>query len=161
MLNSMAKRKQTPEERSGKWLFAIGMTLLAATLFGLFCRCTGTRTVEVPVEVERTVMRTDTLRLMKLTRDTVIDRDTVFMRLTGDTLVKEVTRWRWRISEQRDTVWQTKTDSVYIEKPVTMTVTKSSSVWQRSTALITVLSVALVILLLTSAILYKYNRLKK
>lgn len=134
---------------------------IAGLLLWLTFGCTATRIVEVPVEVERTTLRTDTLHLMKHTEDTVIDRDTVFMKLAGDTIIKEVTRWRWRIRDRRDTVLQTKTDSIFIEKPVTMTVSKNSSVWQSGKTLITVLSVVLVLILLTSAILYKYHLLRK
>lgn len=130
---------------------------IVGLLLWLTLGCTATRIVEVPVEVERTTLRTDTLRLMKHTEDTVIDRDTVFMKLAGDTIIKEVTRWRWRIRDRRDTVLQTKTDSIFIEKPVTMTVSKNSSVWQPDKTLITALSVVIVLILLTSAILYKYH----
>ncbi|MCM1320237.1 MAG: hypothetical protein NC217_07645 [Muribaculaceae bacterium] len=109
----------------------IGLGALLCILFLTFCSsCTTTRTVEVPVEVQHTVTRTDTLRQFVHTRDTVIDRDTVFLKQQGDTLIKEVTRWRWRINEQRDTLWRTAVDSVYIEKPVTITVTEPVSKWQ-------------------------------
>lgn len=155
------KKGGTLTARARKWLLAIiiveAMVLLAAAM----CSCTGTRTVQVPVEVERVSMRTDTLRLLTHTRDTVIDRDTVLIELRGDTILREVTRWRWRISESRDTLWQTKTDSVYVEKPVTITVAAPLTGWQRVKQNLGGYALALSAVLIVAALLWLRFRKSK
>lgn len=100
--------------------FTIGAELAAAVLMLLLASCT--KTVYIPTE--STAVRTDTLTVLKWRTDTVIDRDTVTLTQRGDTITREVTRWRWRVRETHDTVYQSKTDSVYIEKPVPVEVVK-------------------------------------
>lgn len=124
-----------PEVRAEKWLIAIGMFILIVSLLGIFCGCrTVTRTVEVPVQVERVTQRVDTLRLLTHHIDTVLTKDSVFVWQRGDTVTKEVTRWRYQVKMLTDTCWRAKTDSVYIERPVTVReeVEKPLTFWQQT-----------------------------
>lgn len=71
------------------------LTLLAVLL--LLCSC---RTVREYVPIEST----DTITRYMERTDTVIDRDTVHITQSGDTVVIETTKWRWRIRNKIDTV---------------------------------------------------------
>ena len=48
--------------------------------------------------------RADSLSRILSSRDTVIERDSVVLMVKGDSVVKEVWRWRDRVSVVRDTV---------------------------------------------------------
>lgn len=91
---------------------AVFMTLLTLTLMTV-SSCT--RTVYVPVEsVHRDLMvRSDTVSKVLWRADTVIDRDTVRVELSGDTIYKEVSRWRYRYREHTDTIYRDR--KVYVE----------------------------------------------
>ena len=58
----------------------------------------------------------DTVCVVRVARDTVAMRDTVreryFMRADTVWAVREVTRWRERVSRERDTLWRARTDTV-------------------------------------------------
>lgn len=81
---------------------------------------TSCRTTREASTVERVVR--DTVRVVRVARDTVAVRDTVRERYwtTSDTVwaVREVTRWRERVSRQRDTVWRARTDTVRVMERV-------------------------------------------
>lgn len=66
------------------------------------------RTKYIPVERVRidstAVYRADSLTRILSSRDTVIERDSVVLMVKGDSVVKEVWRWRDRVSVVRDTV---------------------------------------------------------
>ena len=81
--------------------------LLCAGLCLWLASCTTTRTVEHRITVHDTVKwrQTDTLFLLKNTRDSVFLHDSVY--LEGTTTVKERIKERWHI--RTDTVWRTKT----------------------------------------------------
>lgn len=70
--------------------------------------------------MERTVR--DTVRVVRVARDTVSVRDTVRERywVSADTVwaVREVTRWRERVSRERDTLWRARTDTVRVMERV-------------------------------------------
>lgn len=89
-------------------------TLLPLLLCLLACSCS--RRVYVPVE--RVSHHTDTVRAVSLRVDTVLDRDTVLLTMRGDTVVREVVRWRWRLSHHTDTVCRARVDSVAVPVPV-------------------------------------------
>ena len=101
-----------------KWLMAAAMVLL-----------TGCKTVYVPVEI----VRTDTLKVVHIVRDSVrIDRythDSVYIHDRGDTVWYEKwhTRYvdRWRDRVVTDTLYQSKTDSVTVTREVEKPLTKS------------------------------------
>jgi lipoprotein len=78
--------------------------LLCAGLCLWLASCTTTRTVEHRITVRDTVKsrQTDTLLLLKNTRDSVFLHDSVY--LEGATIVKERFRERWHV--RTDTVWK-------------------------------------------------------
>lgn len=78
--------------------------LLCAGLCLWLASCTTTRTVEHRITVRDTVKsrQTDTLLLLKNTRDSVFLHDSVY--LEGATKVKERLRERWHV--RTDTVWK-------------------------------------------------------
>ena len=80
--------------------------LLCAGLCLWLASCTTTRTVEHRITVRDTVKsrQTDTLLLLKNTRDSVFLHDSVY--LEGATIVKERFRERWHV--RTDTVWKTR-----------------------------------------------------
>lgn len=125
-------RHDSPEDKSGRWLFVIGAVLLLMSLLGVLCGCRSVKRVAVPVEVERTVTRTDTLRLHTHSVDTVVERDSVFVWQRGDTVTKEVTRWRYKVRLLTDTLWRARVDSVYVERPVAVTVERELTLWERA-----------------------------
>ena len=85
--------------------------LLCAGLCLWLASCTTTRTVEHRITVHDTVKwrQTDTLFLLKNTRDSVFLHDSVY--LEGATTVKERIKERWHI--RTDTVWRTKTEALH------------------------------------------------
>lgn len=124
------------------WGAMLALTLITMAAL-LLTGCT--KTVYLPAE--STAVRTDTLAVLRWRTDTVIDRDTVTLTQHGDTVVREVTRWRWRVKESRDTVYAAKTDSVYVEKPcpveVVREVERTRSWWE--TALLWAASLSLIV----------------
>ena len=104
--------------------------MLVAILFmGLLSGCTTVRTVTV----ER--VRTDTVRVTQLQRDSIWLHDSVHVKelVKGDTVWMNVERWhtqyrdRWRT----DTVYQSRTDSIPVPYPVEKRVPAELSTWQR------------------------------
>lgn len=81
---------------------------------------TSCRTTREASTVERVVR--DTVRVVRVARDTVAVRDTVRERYwtSADTVwaVREVTRWRERVSRERDTLWRARTDTVRVMERV-------------------------------------------
>lgn len=95
--------------------------LFAALLAAVLCGCT--RTVYEPVETVRTEKDVVTRWLT----DTVIQNDTRFIFVKGDTVIDWRDRWRERINEVHDTVYVERTDSV----PVPYPVERELSRWER------------------------------
>ena len=101
-----------------KWLMAAAMVLL-----------TGCKTVYVPVEI----VRTDTLKVVHIVRDSVwVDRYTlvsVYIHEKGDTVwfvtwhTRYVDRWRDRVTH--DTIYKSKADSATVTREVEKPLTKS------------------------------------
>lgn len=94
-------------------------------VMSVLCGCA--RKVYVPVE--KTVMRTDTLRENLQRVDSVILRDSVSVMQRGDTVY--YTRWRERVRvcELTDTVYKATTDSVRC--PVPYPVERKLTKWER------------------------------
>lgn len=92
-----------------RWFLLMALALL-----------TSCRTTREASTVERVVR--DTVRVVRVARDTVAVRDTVRERYwtRGDTVwaVREVTRWRERVSRERDTLWRARTDTVRVMERV-------------------------------------------
>ncbi|TFU93980.1 hypothetical protein E4T81_05140 [Barnesiella sp. WM24] len=95
--------------------------LFAALLAAVICGCT--RTVYEPVETVRTEKDVVTRWLT----DTVIQNDTRFIFVKGDTVIDWRDRWRERTKEVHDTVYVERTDSV----PVPYPVERELSRWER------------------------------
>lgn len=95
--------------------------LFAALLAAVMCGCT--RTVYEPVETVRTEKDVVTRWLT----DTVIQNDTRFIFVKGDTVIDWRDRWRERTKEVHDTVYIERTDSV----PVPYPVERELSRWER------------------------------
>ena len=94
--------------RMKRTIHAALLLTLALLMASAICACSK----KVYVPVERTVVRTDSVavhradsltRLLHM-RDTLIIRDSIVTRITGDTIVKEAWRTRDRVSIIGDTV---------------------------------------------------------
>lgn len=94
--------------RIKRTIYAALLLTLAILLASAICACS--KKVYVPVERTRTVTdstfihRADSLTRLLHTRDTLIVRDSIVTRITGDTIYKEAWRTRDRVSIIRDTV---------------------------------------------------------
>lgn len=89
----------------------IGWVLIAV----LAVMCLGCKSVQyIPVES----VRTDTCYVNKIRTDSVYVRDSVVVERGGDTIKVTAWRWRERYVVQRDTIYQSKTDSVAVPYPV-------------------------------------------
>ena len=94
--------------RIKRTIYAALLLTLAILLASAICSCS--KKVYVPVERTRTVTdstfihRADSLTRLLHTRDTLIVRDSIVTRITGDTIYKEAWRTRVRVSIIRDTV---------------------------------------------------------
>ncbi len=60
-------------------------------------------------------VRVDTVRVMERSVDTVVERDSVVIERTGDTITIRQVRWRDRVSIIHDTVYQRSVDTVMAE----------------------------------------------
>ncbi|MGM9815889.1 MAG: hypothetical protein ACI304_02375 [Lepagella sp.] len=84
----------------------INKTLILA---GIVCLTVGcARKVYLPVER----VLTDTIRRIESRVDTIAWRDSIYVGARGDTIVKEVYRWRQRVHTRVDTIYRVKKDSV-------------------------------------------------
>lgn len=85
-----------------------------------------TRQVYVPVE--RTVR--DSLVSLRVRSDTMLVRDSIYMDMRGDTIVREVYRWRTRTRTRTDTVYRVRRDTVpVVIAPATQSCGKRSAGW--------------------------------
>lgn len=65
---------------------------------------------QIYVPVERCVR--DTIRELRIKTDSVRERDSIHIASRGDTVIKEVYRWRSRTRTRTDTVYKTRVDSI-------------------------------------------------
>jgi hypothetical protein len=100
--------------------------LLGLMLCWVFSGCKG---LEKVVTVEKT--RTDTLLLYSNIRDSVLVKDSVYVRDGGDTVVVERWHTRWRERVVKDTVYKSKTDSVPMPYPVVKMVERERSLKEK------------------------------
>lgn len=77
-------------------------TIGCAALFLILCPAC-TKKIYVPVETIRTVE--DSTHRVQIRCDTVVERDSIWMEVKGDTVVKESWKFRERVSLKRDTVY--------------------------------------------------------
>ena len=106
-------------------LVIILVIMTAGFALSLLCGC---KAKEV-VTVER--VRTDTLLWYSNIRDSVVVKDSVYIRDGGDTVVVERWHTRWRERVVKDTVYKSRLDSVPMPYPVVKMVEKELSLWQK------------------------------
>ena len=106
-------------------LVIILVIMTAGFALSLLCGC---KAKEV-VTVEKT--KTDTLLWYSNIHDSVVVKDSVYMRDGGDTVVVERWHTRWREMVVKDTVYKSRLDSVPMPYPVVKMVEKELSMWQK------------------------------
>ncbi len=109
--------KQNIEKAAWGMLLALSVTaLILMCLVATGC----TRTIYKPVETVRTEKDVVTRWLT----DTVIQNDTRFIFVKGDTVIDWRDRWRERIKEVHDTLYIERTDTVRVPVPVELKLKK-------------------------------------
>lgn len=76
--------------------------------------------------------RTDTVWQSKTIKDSVYLRDSIIIRQAGDTVFCDRWHTRWRERLQRDTVYQSRTDSIPVPYEVEKIIRADLSWWQRT-----------------------------
>lgn len=103
--------KQNIEKAAWGMLLALSVTaLILMCLVATGC----SRKVYVPLET----MRTEKDVVTRWLTDTVIQNDTRFIFVKGDTVIDWRDRWRERIKEVHDTLYIERTDTVRVPVPV-------------------------------------------
>ena len=103
----------------------IGIIVFFVTLMlvmSIICSCTTTRTVE---RVKR-----DSVYVDRLNRDSIYQRDSIYMLIKGDTVYKYEYKYLYRDKLLRDTISISKTDSIPYPIEVHKYVDKKLSWWQ-------------------------------
>lgn len=105
---------------------------LALCIIVVGCKTT-TKIVEVPVEKE--VIKTDSIYITKVKVDSVFEKDSIYINtyVKGDTIYRDNYRFisRWRDRVKLDTIHKTHTDTIKVEKAITIEVEKPLSWWQK------------------------------
>lgn len=105
-------------DRIGVIIFFVTLMLVMSVV----CSCTTTRTVE---HVKR-----DSVYIDRLKRDSIYQRDSIYMLIKGDTVYKYEYKYRYRDKLLRDTISISKTDSIPYPVEVPKYVDKKLSWWQ-------------------------------
>lgn len=126
-LSGLTEEEQE-EVRAKTLLYGCGMYIALAIVLlvlMLFTSCTTTKYIPV---IEQ---RTDTLIQTRVQHDSVMLKDSINVRESGDTVY--FTRWRTQLvkKEVHDTTYISKTDSVPVPYPVTEYVEKPLAWWQK------------------------------
>jgi len=147
-------------QRDKSWnfilLYLAGLVIVVV-LACFMCGCTTTR--YVPVESVREVLRTDTVYEAVWRADSVVERDSVLTFVKGDTVLVEKVKWRMRVRERKDTVHETRTDSVFVRKPYP--VERKLTRWEKSKMNFGGMAIGVcgaVLLLLTIGVVCKLRR---
>lgn len=127
------------------------MILLAiATLAVASCR---THTEYIPAES----VRTDTVRIVSLQRDSIRTTDSVYVAVKGDTV--RIERWRirerWRV--ERDTLWRVRTDSVAVPYPIERRLSR----WERTKQKAGGVAIGIVFVALSVAVVWLLKRIRR
>lgn len=105
---------------------------LALCIIVVGCKTT-TKIVEVPVE--KVVTKTDSIYITKVKVDSVFEKDSIYINtyVKGDTIYRDNYRFisRWRDRVKLDTIYKTHTDTIKVEKAITIEVEKPLSWWQK------------------------------
>lgn len=99
--------------------FRFCCAVLCALLLG---GCKTTKTVYVPTETAS--VRTDSTATVRVIDRLIVERDTVNTYTKGDTVFKEVTKWRIREVAKSDTVFRARADTLRIREPYPVEVVK-------------------------------------
>ena len=107
-------------------LIMVGAFIVALLICALFGSCTTTKYVPVPE------YHTDTLRLSHNIRDSIYVHDSIMVQQKGDTLT--IDRWhtQWRERIIRDTIYQSKRDSIPYPVEVIKEVPAHLTWWQQT-----------------------------
>jgi hypothetical protein len=105
-------------DRIGVILFFITLMLVMS----IVCSCTTTRTIEL--------IKRDSVYIDRLKRDSIYQRDSIYMLIKGDTVFKYQYKYRYRDKLLRDTIAISKTDSIPYPVEVPKYVEKKLSWWQ-------------------------------
>ena len=105
---------------------------LALCIIVVGCKTT-TKIVEVPIE--KVVTKTDSIYITKVKVDSVFEKDSIYINtyVKGDTIYRDNYRFisRWRDRVKLDTIYKTHTDTIKVEKAITIEVEKPLSWWQK------------------------------
>lgn len=100
----------------------------------LLCSCT--KRVYMPVEKEKVVYRTDTLRQLQIRYDSIYVRDSISLTQRGDTVYLTKYHDQAKYIYKTDTLYQSSVDSIYVKEPVPYEVVKEVprplSWWQKT-----------------------------
>ena len=83
---------------------------------------TDTNTVYTSTTDTLYILRTDTVRISDVRRDSIVVKDSVFVREKGDSVYVYREKWRTNVELRHDTVFRAKTDTVFRAKTDTVTV---------------------------------------
>jgi hypothetical protein len=108
----------------------VGIFIVALLICALFGSCTTTKYVPVPE------YHTDTLRLSRNIRDSIYLSDSIYVSdfVRSDTVYKTTERWhtQWRERIVRDTIYQSKRDSIPYPVEVIKEVPAKLTWWQQA-----------------------------
>lgn len=97
---------------------------MAVAIILMLVFCTSCKTIRyVPVET----VRTDSIYLSKIERDSIYFRDSVYVRDKGDTVIIYKDRYIYRYRTATDTIFVERRDSVMVPMPVEQSLSK----WER------------------------------
>ena len=119
----------------------------------LLALCSCTRTIYEPVESVRTEKDVVTRWLT----DTVIQNDTRFIYVKGDTVIDWRDRWRERIKEVHDTVYVERTDSIQVPYPVE----KQLSKWERTKQDVGGIAIGVIVAVVCIAVIWLIRKFRK
>ena len=128
---------------------------LALCIIVVGCKTT-TKIVEVPIE--KVVTKTDSIYITKVKVDSVFEKDSIYINtyVKGDTIYRDNYRFisRWRDRVKLDTIYKTHTDTIKVEKAITIEVEKPLSWWQKVKQDVGGIAIGFLIVLLLSVIAY-------
>lgn len=125
------------EEKKEKSIAAFILIMIVACAFMSMCSC-------APRVQYITKVQHDSVYINKFKTDSIYIKDSIYIDRSGDTIYKEVWRWRTREIEVHDTTLVCKTDSIPYPVDVVKTVYKSNGFTTGCTIVLFVLLAAFV-----------------